>query len=233
VAAAAISLESEDGDVFDAIVFGEREPKKWIAGSSGFERTRDLEAPEETSLPGARIHLAVVYGADNSIAVFRNGEPYGTPYTPGSPLQTFTAASARVLLGKRHTGGSKPFLTGEIKQAALYDRALSAEEVAASFRAAEFAIPESEILANVGAARRTERERALSRIKKSHQALDGIKPLPVSYAGTRVQPAPTHNLRRGDVKSPRRLSLREGCPRLRKLILSSGWPRTRRKRSGA
>src|SRR6185295_17638290 len=28
------------------------------------------------------------------------------------------------------------------------------------------------------------------------------KPLPVSYAGTRVQPAPTHNLKRGDVKEP-------------------------------
>jgi len=199
---AAISVESEDGRVFDAIVFGEREPKKWTAGSSGFERTRDLEAPEEPSLPGARIHLAAVYGADNSIAVFRNGEPYGKPYTPGNPLQTFKAASARVLLGKRHTGGGKPFLKGEIKQAALYDRALSPEEVAASFRAAGFAIPQSEILANLDVAQRAERESALSRIETHRHTLEAIKPLPVSYAGTRVQPAPTHNLKRGDVKEP-------------------------------
>ena len=200
---AAISIQSEDGGVFDAIVFGERQGKKWIAGSSGFERTRDLDAPEETSPPGALVHMAVVYRDDNSIAVFRNGEPYGKPYTAGSPLQTFKAGSAHVLLGKRHTGGGKPFFTGEIKQAALYDRALSAEEVAASFRAAGLAIPESEILARLNVAQRAERESALSQIKKHRQALEAIKPLPVSYAGTRVQPGPTHNLRRGDVRTPR------------------------------
>jgi hypothetical protein len=102
----------------------------------------------------------------------------------------------------RHTGGSKPFLTGEIKQAALYDRALSPEEVVASFRAAGFAIPQAEILANLDGAQRAERESALSRIKKHRDTLEAIKPLPVSYAGTRVQPAPTHNLKRGDVKEP-------------------------------
>src|SRR6185369_15177786 len=179
----AISVESEDGRVFDAIVFGVREPKKWTAGSSGFERTRDLEAPEETSLPGARIHLAVVYGADNSIAVFRNGEPYGKPYTPGNPLQTFKADSARVLLGMRHTGGGKPFLTGEIKQAALHDRALSDQEIATLFRAGGVSIPESQIIAQLTDAERTEREEGLSQLKKSRQALDTIKPLPISYAG--------------------------------------------------
>ena len=200
---AAISIESEDGGVFDAIVFGERERKKWVAGSSGFARTRDLDAPEETSPPGALVHMAIVYGADNSIAVFRNGEPYGKPYTPASPLQTFRAGSARVLLGMRHTGGGKPFLTGEIKDAALYDVALRPEEVAASFRAAGFAVPESEMLANLDAAQRTEREAALSQIKTTRRTLDAIKPLPVSYAGTRVQPKPTHNLRRGDVRTPR------------------------------
>jgi hypothetical protein len=200
---AAISIQTKDGGVFDAIVFGERQGKKWMAGSSSFERTRDLDAPEETSPPDAFIHMAIVYGSDNSIAVYRNGERYGKPYTPGNPLQTFRAGSARVLLGMRHTGGGKPFLTGEIKQAALYDRALSAEEVAASFRSAGFAIPQSEILVSLNAAQRAERERALSKAKKSQAALEAIKPEPVSYAGTRIQPKPTHNLRRGDVRTPR------------------------------
>jgi hypothetical protein len=200
---AAISIQSEDGGVFDAIVFGERQAKKWMAGSSGFERTRDLEAPEETSPPRALVHMAIVYGADNTIAVFRNGAPYGKPYTPGSPLQTFRAGSARVLLGKRHTGGGKPFLTGEIKQASLYDRALSAGEVAASFRAAGLAIPEAEMLARLDGAQRAERELALSRIKQHRQTIEAIKPLAMSYAGTRVQPTPTHNLRRGDVRTPK------------------------------
>ena len=199
---AAISIESEDGRAFDAIVFGERQARKWTAGSGGFERTHDLEAPEETAPPGALVHMVVVYHADNSIAVFRNGVPYGVPYTPASPLQTFKAGKARVLLGMRHTGGGKPFLTGEIQQAALYDRALSAEEIAASFRAAGFSIPQSEILASLTDVQRAERDVALVRVKEAQDALTAIKPPPVSYAGIRVQPAPTKLLRRGDVKSP-------------------------------
>ena len=199
---AAITIESEDGRVFDAIVFGERQAKKWMAGSSGFERTQDLDASEETAPPGALIHMAIVYRSNNSIALFRNGEPYGKPYTPGSPLQTFKAGKARVLLGMRHTGGGKAFLAGEIQQAALYDRALSAEEVAVSFRAAGFSIPQSEVLANLSDAQRAERDAALAQMKETREALGAVKPLPVSYAGTRVQPAPTRLLRRGDVKSP-------------------------------
>ncbi len=81
-------------------------------------------------------------------------------------------------------------------------RALSPEEVVASFRAGGFAIPESEILANLDVAQRAERESALARIEKHRHTLEAVKPLPVSYAGTRVQPAPTHKLKRGDVKEP-------------------------------
>ncbi len=199
---AAISIEGEDGGVFDAIVFGERQPKKWMAGSSGFARTLDLDAPDETAPAGKFIHMAIVYRADNSIAVFRNGEPYGKPYTPRSPLQTFKAGQARVLLGMRHKEGGRPWLTGEIKTAALYDRALSPEEVAASFHAAGFSIPQAEVIASLSEAQRTEREAALLRVRRTRDALGAIPPLPISYVGTRVQPAATKRLRRGDVTSP-------------------------------
>src|SRR6185369_15566983 len=157
---AAISIESEDGGQFDAIVFGERQPKKWAAGSAGFERTRDLEAPEETAPPGTLIHMAIAYRADNSIALFRNGEPCGQPYTPGSPLRTFQAGKSHILLGMRHKGGGRPWLKGEVKQAALYDRALDAAEVAASFRAAGLSIPQPEILASLSPEQRATHEAA-------------------------------------------------------------------------
>ncbi len=63
-------------------------------------------------------------------------------------------------------------------------------------------ISQSEILANLDVEQRAERKSALARIAKDRHAIHSIKPLPVSYAGTRVQPAPTHHLKRGDVKSP-------------------------------
>jgi hypothetical protein len=197
----AIALENSDGSLFDAIVFGERQPRKWLAGSSGFARTRDLDAPEETSR-GLPIHLAAVYRADNTIALFRNGEPYGQPYRPDSPLVTFKAGEAHLLFGMRHQGGTRPFLVGSILGGALYDRALSDKEVAASCRASTLNIPLTEQLASLDWAARAQRESALARIRQLRAELEALKPLPVSYAGTRLQPPPTHRLKRGDVKSP-------------------------------
>lgn len=201
---AAISIENSTGSVFDAIVFGERQPKKWMAGSEGFLRTRDLDAPEESTPAGTILHVAVVYRADNSIAFYRNGEPWGQPYTPATPLQTFTAGDAHVLLGLRHTGGGRPWLTGEIQQAALYDRALSAAEVAASFRSRGNSIPQAEILAALTAEQRAQREAALADSERARAALAELTRVAtsVSYAGVRVQPAPTRRLKRGDVNSP-------------------------------
>ncbi|MBL9138168.1 MAG: DUF1553 domain-containing protein [Verrucomicrobiales bacterium] len=199
---AAISIESTDGSVFDAVVFGEREPRRWTAGSNGFERTRDLGADAEDSGAGTWIHVAAVYRADHSIAVFRNGAPYGRPYTPDGRLRTFPAGKSRILLGKRHTGGGNPYLTGAIRHAALYDRALSAEEVAASFRGGDLRVPLEEALAELSASQRAEREAALERARRAREGLAAEEPVPVSYAGTRFQPAPTRQLRRGDVRTP-------------------------------
>src|SRR5262249_49933810 len=83
-----ISVQAKDGGTFDAIVFGERQPKKWLAGSNSFVRTRDLDAAEETAGPSDLIHVAVVYSADGQIAMYRNGKPYGLAYKPDSGLQT-------------------------------------------------------------------------------------------------------------------------------------------------
>ncbi|MGE3313005.1 MAG: DUF1549 domain-containing protein, partial [Limisphaerales bacterium] len=200
---AAISIESLDGREFDAIVFGEQQPGKWTAGSAGLARTKNLEAPAETTLPGGRIHLAIVYAADNSIAVYRNGEPYGKPYTPSRGLTAFKAGESRIVLGLRHHGGGSPWLTGSIHQAAVFDRALTPEEVAASFRAADLAIPDAEILAALAPDQRAAYDTARARAADARKALAAAsEPEAVAYAGKRTQPAPTQRLKRGDVKLP-------------------------------
>src|SRR5262249_38333295 len=42
-----ISVQTLDGNLFDAIVFGEQEPGRWMAGSNFFRRTRSLAGPVE------------------------------------------------------------------------------------------------------------------------------------------------------------------------------------------
>ena len=131
-----ITVEDTKGSVFDSIVFAEKEAQHWVAGSNNFRRSQNSDGPAETAKPGEFVHVAATYRADGTIAVFRNGEPYGQSWKSAteSPI-TFAADNAHILLGKRHTPGGKAFLAGEIEEARLYDRALEPADILASFRA--------------------------------------------------------------------------------------------------
>lgn len=142
----ALTVQTPDSENFDSIVFAEREAARWIAGSDFFRRTQDVGGPAETAKPGELIHLAVVYGTDHSITLYRNGAPYGKSYQHGT-LQPFAAGSARVVLGKRHLAEGVTSLAGEIEEARLYGRALTADEVSASFQAGALSI-DAETLTN-------------------------------------------------------------------------------------
>jgi hypothetical protein len=201
-----ISLQTKDGRAFDAIVFGEREPRKWIAGSEFFNRTRDLSAAAETAKPADLVHMAVVYAADNSVAVYRNGVPYAAAYIPTGPsagLRTYAADEAQVLIGLRHTGAGNGYLTGEVAEARLYDRALSSAEVAASFRAGPIDVPLAEVLKALTPEQRQKHERLVSELAKERAALAALPPpLGLAYVANPSKPEPTFVLRRGDVEKP-------------------------------
>ncbi len=196
-----ITLQSKDGVVFDSIVFGERQPGKWIAGSTGFQRTRDLDAPAETAGPNDLIHLAVVYGADGGIQVYRNGQPYGTRYDSAPVPVTYAAGMSHVLFGQRHTGGGNAFFAGAIEEARLYDRALSTDEVAASFRAGVDRVPLEQILAALTPDERNRRELLLESLSRKRRDV----PADISgmaYAANPRTPEATFVLLRGDVEKP-------------------------------
>ena len=199
---AAIAIETNDGSIFDAIVFGEAQPRKWIAGSESFSRTQPFDAVEETMSAGAFVHVAIVYSDDNSITMYRNGEMYGKAYTPSKPLQTFKAGNARILIGMRHTGGGRPWLTGEIQQASLYNRALTAEEIAASFQSLGYSPTKEELLLTLDSEQRSLYDEALSNLRHAQQTLADLEKPIKSYVGVRVQPEKTRRLKRGDVTTP-------------------------------
>ncbi|QEL15387.1 DUF1553 domain-containing protein [Limnoglobus roseus] len=197
-----ITVETANGGVFDSIVFAENQPRKWMAGSNSFTRTRPVagELEKETAAP---IHVVVVYHADGRIALFRNGQPYGEPYRPGEAV-TLKAGDARVVFGMRHTGGGKPFLTGEIEEARLYDTALTPADVAASAKAGPGAVGVrvEEMLAALTVAEKAERETLLAERTKLREQLAAIPPpLPVFTVLSKPVPR-THVLARGSVEKP-------------------------------
>ncbi len=125
-----ISIQDLSGTVFDAIVFGEKQARRWMAGSDGFARTREFGGVDENEAGDKPVRVAITYAEDGTVTGYRNGRLYGKPYQSGGPV-VFEAGTAQVLLGNRHgePGGNKN-LAGRIRQARLYDRALSAEEIA-------------------------------------------------------------------------------------------------------
>jgi sucrose-6-phosphate hydrolase SacC (GH32 family) len=127
------ALTIDDGrDRFDGIVFGELVAAKWMAGSDMFSRTQKDQAsfPAETADAKTFVQIALVYKG-RQITVFRNGQQYSRHTIAGDP-QEFGAESSIVLFGKRHRRqGDNAHFAGVIDDARIYDRALSAEEIAA------------------------------------------------------------------------------------------------------
>jgi hypothetical protein len=135
-----LTIEQAPTQVFDSIVYAERTPKQWMAGSSWFQRSpvNNGGAPE-TEL--RELFIAIVYKTDNSIEIYRNGQRYGSSYTQGT-LQTYSGGTDLVLFGVRHnayagysgtTTGNDAFFAGTINEARIYNTALSASEIQARF----------------------------------------------------------------------------------------------------
>jgi hypothetical protein len=204
-----ITVEAEDGRNFDGIVFAERQPRRWIAGSEFYRRTHDVElATDETTAPGQLIHIALVYHRDHTVVMFRNGHPYGEPYRWTSEFgafDTFPAGSTRVLFGKRHTGAGKAMFAGEIEEARLYDRALTRQEVAASFSAGPevLSISRDEVLVALTESESRERKRLLGERDILLAAAKDQSALPMGYVAKPEKPDATFILHRGEFDKPR------------------------------
>ena len=192
-----ISLQTLDGQRFDAIVFGELEPGKWMAGSNGFERTQSFQGPGEQDAATRPVHLVQVYTADRQIQLYRDGSPYGQPYTAGQ-LVRFAAGEAQIVFGLRHSppGGNR-MLAGRIDRAALYDRALTAAEVAALAGKAAAGPTEDQLVASLTQEERRDWNRLLlakSRATMQRQLMSPGK----AYAVVPATPEPTYLLDRGN-----------------------------------
>lgn len=152
-----MSVESVDGQVFDAIVFGEMSPREWLAGSDNFRRTVSFQAPPDDEAAARPVHVAIVYRSDGTITGYRDGKPYGKSYR-SSGLLRFEPGQSHVVFGLRHSpaGGNK-MLKGKVLRAGLYDRALNdGEVVRLSEDAPAGSVPEAAVLAALSEADRAE-----------------------------------------------------------------------------
>lgn len=141
----AMTVQTANGVTFDAIVFGERDPMQWLAGSNSFARTQSFSGARETEGNSLPVHVAITYHADGRIVGYRNGQPYGKPYVSNGP-QVFSAGKTVIGFGIRHLpAGGNRLLRGKIYRAGIYNRALSEAEVLALAKSSGPIISQSQI----------------------------------------------------------------------------------------
>ena len=97
------------------------------------------------------VMMAIVYGADNSVTLYRDGFVYGR-YTKGSVQTYSTANGSDVRLGVRHgdrggdvggtAGGIDAFLAASIDEARIYGDALTENQIRAILIEGPSAVPE-------------------------------------------------------------------------------------------
>ena len=177
-----ISLQTHNGVLFDAIVFGEQQPGHWMAGSNSFKRTRSMNGPAEKEAVQRPVHVAIVYMNNGTITAYRDGKPYGRPYKMG--LQPFGAGDTEVIFGLRHgTGaGTGRMLAGKIMKARMYDRALEPDEVLASFGGNPNYISEKELLAAMTGVQRKQLEELNASLKKLNSEMSALQKTSASSA---------------------------------------------------
>jgi hypothetical protein len=171
-----LTVQTLDGKSFDSVVYAEQAAGRWLAGSEGHQRSRDVGGVPESAAADELVHVLIVYQGDGRITIFRNGVVYGQGYQAKGAATRFAEGGAQLLMGMRHTGGGNPFFAGQIEEARLYERALSAAEVAASFHAGPERLGAAEILAAMSPAQRAAREALVAKIGAQRVALDAQFP---------------------------------------------------------
>lgn len=132
---AALSLKGICGGDMDAIVYGELESHRWMAGSDYFNRT-SAPAPGYTeTATGEMIQMAITYeytANGTHVIIYRNGVVIGD-YVKG-PMFDCLRNNAEIAFGIRHTwpdGSTAGELDAKIEEAQIYCGVLTQAEILA------------------------------------------------------------------------------------------------------
>ncbi len=200
-----LSIQTRDGAFFDAIVFGEREPRMWMAGSNHFARTQPLHGSLESEAEKRPVAMAIVYKKDGTIEAYRDGVPYGQAYKVNA-LQTYEPQKSHIVFGLRHApAGGNRMLAGRILRAQFYDRALNAEEIARSAAWADHSfVSPSSVMERLSDKERSTVERLQAELEKHRQQRKELmgREERTLYTNISKAPKPTFVLARGEVSKP-------------------------------
>ncbi len=190
------NTEGFRGAAMDGIQYEAGDGRQWRNASTGRFRNADVQGAPEQASEGQVIHIAITYTADHSIRLYRNGKPYGEAYTPNleikaARLQTYVAGEATVSLS-----ASKDL---ELEEVRIYGRALTAEQVEASYRAGAPNFTPDQLLEVMAPGEKSHTVDLRAELRALRERLDAIPEPEKIYAAEIKPPEPTYLLDRGDV----------------------------------
>jgi hypothetical protein len=123
-------LAIQDGDEFDAVVFGERVPRRWMAGSHMFGRTQsvDGQASVPAATSGEKWHQVSVVYRQHDVEIYQDDNlltSYSIPRLHAFSVHSDLYLGLRCIFRQQEYG----HFCGAIDEARIYDRALSASEI--------------------------------------------------------------------------------------------------------
>jgi len=170
----AMSVQSLNGARFDAIVFGEKDPGQWLAGSNTFARTQSFRGPREQDAVQRPVHVVLTYANDGTITGYRDGVLYGKQYRSSGP-QRFDAGNSVLTFGLRHLPATgNRFLKGRLLEARIYDRSLTPDQVRKSFASVGDVVSEEELLKQLTATESRKREALVAEIGRVEEELSAL-----------------------------------------------------------
>ena len=169
-----VTIQSPTGTIFDSIVYAEKNPNNWMAGSNGFRRTQSFAgAPPEENADKEFVHLAITYQPDGTVTGYRNGRPYGKAYKTGKA--SFPKNNSVLSFGVRHLPASpQRVLHGRIREVRAYNRVLDADAVMASFGGISDYVSQKELLAVLAPERMKDRDELLKKIAELEKKLESL-----------------------------------------------------------
>jgi hypothetical protein len=178
---AAVAVQQLSGDRFDAIVFGEQHPGRWLAGSDFFRRTQAFSGAAEQLAEQQPVQVVIVWQADGKVTAYRQGELYGESYIAGETLE-LPGGQWQLLLGLRHgeAAGNRAYpgrlLRGRLLEARLYQRCLSPDQVAELATWGPSGQPPSQLLALAGSGDRGRWEWLTEQLESNRRAIGAMGP---------------------------------------------------------
>ena len=145
---------------------------------------------------GERLHIAIVYRSDDTIRIYRNGQPYGKAYKPQvdlpvGRLQTYLRDDAIIELST-----SKDL---ELEEARVYSSALSSDQIAQSYREGVSLVTLEDLTRVMTPDQRLVRTNLVRELETSKAEYAAIRKPDKVFAIDSRPPEPTHVLIRGNV----------------------------------